>query len=289
MNFSFYEPAGLEEAIEILQKNKGNAALLAGGSDLIPKIKAEKIDVEHIISINDMETLKNIDCSEVVGLTFGAAVTLRDLEKNADVKAQYPALYEGIHSMASTQIRNVGTVVGNICNAVPSADTAPALLVYDAEINIAGPEGIRTVKAADFFTGVCKTVLEPDEIVVSISLPAPAKESSSKYIKFTVRRALELAMVGVAVNGAAENGVCSDIKIALGAVAATPVRAANAEAYLKGKEITAEVIEEAALIASEKDCQPISDKRASAEYRKALVKSCTKDALSSIFNLDGGK
>lgn len=288
MLFDYFEPKTLKDALAELSINRDGAMLLAGGTDLIPKIKNSTINPTQIINIGNLHELQYIHYNHPEGLSFGAAVTLREIEKDINIRKFYPALYEGAHSMASTQIRNTGTVVGNICNAVPSADTAPALLVYDAQILVESSEGSRTIKIDDFFKGVCKTNLNANEVVTGIKLPPQLADSKANYIKYTVRRALDLALVGVAVNFSCQNGICNNVKIALGAVATTPCRAYNAEKYLLGKKITLELMEEAAEIASVKDCSPISDKRAGAEYRREMVKICTRDALIKTSNLEGG-
>lgn len=288
MNFEYYEPTSLKDVFHKLEQDPNSSVVIAGGTDVIPKIKSNEINPKHLISINKISKLHDIDYDDEKGLYFGAAVTLRTLEENEIIKKKYPALYESIHSMASTQIRNTATVVGNICNAIPSADTAPALIALDAIIKIGDEKSERSVNAPDFFTGVGETVLAPNEIVTGIQLPKPNNKSRSTYIKFTVRRALELAIVGVAVNCELEDDICKDVRIALGAVSPVPKRALNAEECLRGKAITEEIIKDAALIASEKDCSPISDVRASKNYRRNLVRICTKNALINLCGLEGG-
>lgn len=203
------------------------------------------------------------------------------------MKETYPALWQGMHSMASTQIRNRGTVTGNICNAVPSADTAPALLVYDALVVITSESGTRQVPVSEFFTGVCRTVLKADELVQEILVPKPVKGTHSIYYKYAIRNALDLAMIGVAANVLLDAGKVKDVKLALGAVAVTPRRANKTEALLLGKALDEELIEEAAQVASQEDCAPISDIRASADYRREMVRIHVRDALR--FAMESGK
>lgn len=277
--FAYHSPQTLSEALKLLEDFGDTAKPVLGGTDLVPKMKAHVVTPQHVIALKQLKELQVLSYDEKDGLTVGAAVTLYDLEKFPAVKQHYPALYEGVHSIASTQIRNLGTLAGNACNAVPSADSCPALLVLDAVATIESASGSRTVPMSDFFTGVCKTVVQPNEIVTKITIPAPAAGSRSIYYAHTIRRALDLAMVGSAANVTLENGVCSDIRIALGAVAATPRRAYHAEELLKGKALTDELIEEAAVCASLQDCAPITDMRATAEYRRELVKVLTRRAL----------
>lgn len=279
--FEYFAPETVEEALELLAKYGSEAKLVSGGTDLIPKMKAQVAAPKYLISTKGIAGLDYINFDEEKGLSFGTAVSIRQVENFPAVKKYYPALYEGAHSIASTQIRNAGTLVGNICNAVPSADSAPAMLVLGAVVHAVSKRGERDIPIAEFFTGVCKTVVEPDELVTGISIPAPVANSKSIYLPFTVRRALDLAMVGSAVNMVMDGDVCKDIKIALGAVAITPKRAYTAEEMLKGKKLTDELILEAAAVASEKDCAPITDMRATAEYRRELVRVLTRDAIKA--------
>lgn len=289
VDFDLFQPDTLEEALRLLEKYGAEAKVMLGGTDLVPKMKARILNPRVVINLSGIEALKKISFSEEEGLCFGAAVSLRELENYPVVKARYPALYEGVHAIASTQIRNIGTVVGNICNAVPSADSAPALLVLHAKVHLLSPRGRRTVPIEEFFTGVCRTVAAPDEIVTEVRIPTPAAGSRSIYYAHTVRRALDLAIVGVAVNLEKEKDVCREAAIALGTVAITPKRAGLAEALLQGKSLTPELMGEAARIAAEQECAPISDMRASKEYRREMVRVLTENALKHCWNEEKGE
>ena len=174
--------------------------------------------------------------------------------------------------MGSVQIRNLATVGGNLCNAAPSADMAPPLLALDAEAVIAGPKGQRRVPLASFFLGVRRTVLAPDELLVELVVPDPGARSGGTYLRHTPRRELDIAVVGVASQLTLSNGVCAKARIALAAVAPTPVRATAAEQALEGQPVTPERIERAAELAVGA-AQPISDQRGSADFRRHLVAS----------------
>lgn len=281
LEFEYFTPKTTEEALELLAKYAPDAKLLSGGTDLVPKMKAQALTPKYLINTKDIDELNYIEFDEEKGLSFGTAVTIREVENHPAVQKYFPALYEGAHAIASTQIRNMGTLVGNICNAVPSADSAPGMLVLDAIVHIASKSGKRDVPIKDFFTGVCKTVVAPDEMVTGVTIPMPSPGSKSTYLPFTVRKALDLAMVGSAVSMSTEDGKCTDIRIALGAVAVTPKRAYNAEQILLGNTITDELIELAANEAAEHDCAPITDIRATAEYRRHLVYVLTRDAIKA--------
>lgn len=280
-DFVFHTPSTLQEALELAEQYGSAACLMSGGTDFIPKMKALVMTPDHVISLKGIKKLAYIDFDCREGLRIGTAATLRRVESHPVVQSVFPALQEGIHSMANTQVRNAGTVVGNLCNAVPSADTAPPLLVLDASVHIQSLRGERVVPLRDFFTGVCRTCLAPDEIVTEVRIPVPDKRAVMKYYKNSARRALDLAIVGVATYVVPdEEGMVLDARIALGAVAVTPRRAPRAEEMLKGRRLTAELIEEAAAFAAQEECAPISDIRASKEYRRELVRLSVRDGLT---------
>lgn len=279
--FEYFAPQKIDEVLELLGKYGTEAKVIAGGTDLIPKMKAQIISPKYIISLKNVEEIKYLDFDIENGLQFGACVPIRKVENFGPVRELFPALYEGAHCIASTQIRNAGTLVGNICNAVPSADSAPGMLVLEAVLHISSIRGNRDVKISEFFTGVCKTVLEPDELVTGVSIMTPKKNSKNMYSAFTVRRALDLAIVGSAASINVEDGICKEARIALGAVAITPKRAYNAEKILVSHKLTDELIDEAAYVASEEDCTPITDMRATREYRKELVRVLTRNVIKA--------
>lgn len=277
--FEYHAPKTVDEALKLLAEYGETAKIMAGGTDLIPKMKGGAAKPQHLISIKGIEELHFIEYDEEKGLRFGACVPLTQLERHPAVLENYPALAEGCHLIASTQIRNAGTAVGNICNAVPSADSAPSMLALEAELRICSARQERWVPIHEFFTGVCKTILAPDELVTEVRIPAKKANEESIYFGFTLRKALDLAMVGVAANLGMENGICTKARISLGAVAITPKRAFGAESLLEGKKITPELADEAGLYASQNDCSPITDMRASAEYRREIVHVLVRDAI----------
>lgn len=278
-NFTYHVPATVDEALAMLREYGDTARVIAGGTDLLPKVKAGVVEFDHLISLKELKELNYLSFDEDGTMHIGATALLWDLELSERVKNDFPALWQGIHSMANTQVRHRGTVAGNICNAVPSCDTAPALIVYDAKVILRKVGGERIVPITEFFTGVCRTCVQPDELLAEIIVPARNPRSSTIYYKYAIRKALDLAMIGVASNVVVEGGFVKDVKLALGAVAVVPKRALNAEKLLLGKELTAELIEEAAAVASQEDCKPISDIRATADYRREMVRIHVRDAL----------
>lgn len=278
--YEYLMPKSVDEALELMHSYGDDCKVIAGGTDIIPKIKAGVKPFKALISLKNLEELKFVDFDAAKGITIGALMTLRQCEANEDICKYYPALYQGMHSMANTQVRNRGTIPGNISNAIPSADTAPALLVYGAQIKARSVEGERIIPIEEFFAGVGRNNLRSDELITEIFIPLPDAKAHSIYYKYAVRKALDLAMVGVAscvtVDG---DDVVQSAKIALGAVAVIPKRAENAEKLIAGKKLTEELIEEAARVASQDDCAPISDIRATAEYRRKMVYVHVRDAL----------
>jgi carbon-monoxide dehydrogenase medium subunit len=196
------------------------------------------------------------------------------------VRDGFTALAESASVVGSLQIRHLATLGGNLANAAPSADMAPPLLALDAELLIAGPRGQRRVPATEFFVGVRRTQLAPDEVLVEIIIPAPGPGSGGTYLRHTPRRELDIAVVGVASQLTLRDGRCVKARIALAAVAPVPLRATAAEARLEGEVVTAALIEQAAQLTVEAS-SPISDQRGSAEFRRHLVRVLTSRTLTT--------
>ncbi|MGH8740792.1 MAG: FAD binding domain-containing protein [Burkholderiales bacterium] len=214
------------------------------------------------------------------GLRIGALVTAREVEISPVILEKYLSLAQAARELGSIQVRNRATIVGNVCRASPSADTLPPLIADAAEVTLHGRNGERRLPLEDFFSGPGKTVLAPDELVTELRLPPPAPRTGKVYIKHGRRKAMELATVGVAVSLSRD-----DVRIVLGAVAPTPIRARRAEQILRGKRIDATMIERAAQAAAD-EARPISNVRASAEYRRemvgVLVRRALRQALESV-------
>jgi carbon-monoxide dehydrogenase medium subunit len=233
---------------------------------------------ESIVDLSRVSELKGIDFSESEGLRIGAGATMTDVASSTVVRERYPALAEGAGVVGSLQTMNMATIGGNVCNAAPSADTAPPLVVYEARTVIVGPAGRRTVPIEEFFTGPGLTVLAPDELLAELRLPAPSPGTGAAYQRHTPRKQMDIAVVGVAAALTLHNGNIASARIALGAVAPTPIRARKAEAELEVKPATSEVFSRAAEVAAG-ECSPISDGRGSAEFRRYLVRVMTERML----------
>jgi carbon-monoxide dehydrogenase medium subunit len=219
-------------------------------------------------------------------LTIGAAVPFRVLETSREVRRHYPGLAEAASEVGSWQIRNLGTPGGNLCTASPSAEIAPILYALDAHVRIAGPGGTRRLPVQQFITGVRRTALEEGELLVDIRVPHPGQRAGSHYIKLKEREKMDIAFVGVAaaVDLDGSDGVIREARIALGAVAPTPIRASRAEQALRGERLTDQTLDEAGRLAAEA-ARPITDVRASAEYRKEMVNVLTKRAIRQALAL----
>ena len=283
MQFEYLQPESLKEALALLDKYGAEARVLAGGTDLMLKMEAKVLKPKYVIDISGIDELNYIK-SEGNGLRIGSLTTINDVAKSPLVKKQAPMLAESASLLGSMAIRNVATLGGNICNAAPSAENAPALLCLSTKVKIAGPKKERVVPLEEFFTGPGMTVLEPNEILMEFQIPAAGPNTREVYLKHSHRGSIDLSTVGVGVL-AVLNGKnqCEDIKIALGAVAATPVRAKSAEAVLKGKVVDEELIEASANAATGDSCC-ITDVRASEEYRTDMVRAYTKRALTMVMN-----
>ena len=278
-DFCFHKPTTLEQALVLIDKYQENGLLMEGGSEVIPNMKSLVVTPDHIISLKHIPEFLYLDYTPGVGLHIGPSTTLTKIEYNPDVQRVYPSLYQGIHGMSNTAIHNISTVTGNICYAVPSADTAAPLLTLEAVLTVKSVNGERKVPIGELFAGVRRTTLKKNEIVTDIFVPEPAKGAVMAYYKNPCRKALDLAIAGVATYVVLEGGVCKDVRIAMSAVAVVPKRAFEAEEMLKGKELTEELIHAAAQHAALHECSPISDIRASADYRRELVRLSVRDGL----------
>ena len=278
--FELAVPQSVDDCLKILKERGNDAKVVAGGTDLLPQMKNGVLKPPCVVDLSGVAALRTLERANGHGLRIGAAVTARRLELDAHVRSTYPSIAESGALVGSLQIRNLATVGGNLCNAAPSADMAPPLVALDAEAVIVGPGGQRRVPMASFFVGVRRTVLAPDELLLEIVVPAIGPQSGGNYLRHTPRRELDIAVVGVASQITLEDNVCQKARIALAAVAPTPVRAQAAEQALTGQPLTPALIEAAAELALEA-AKPISDQRGSAEFRRHLVRVLTRRTLTT--------
>ena len=278
--FEYFTPASATEAFNLMARYGDTGRFIAGGTDLLIAMKKREVAPGHLISLSGIASLQGIIFDEKGGLAIGALTTLAEIERADIVKKQFLPLWDAVNVMASTQVKNLATIGGNLCSAVPSADTAPPLIAMNATLKLIGPAGERSIPVEDFFTGPRETIRRPDEILASIIIPKLAAVSSGCYLKLMRRNAMDLALVGVAacLRLDADKKVCKEARIALGAVAPTPIRVLEVEALLINKAVDEKVISEAARIAG-MQCRPITDIRASLEYRCSMVEILTKRAV----------
>jgi len=279
--FEYFEPSTLSEAISLLEQYNGTAKILSGGTDLLVAMKEKGLTPGYLINIKCIPDLAYIKYDEE-GLRIGALTTIREIEKSNLIKEKFSILAQAAGVLGSVQVRNRATLGGNLCNAAPSAEMAPALLVLDAQVKIIGRNGERVLPLEKFFVGPGLTVLEK-EILTEIRVPPTSSHTKGVYIKHSPRRAMDIAVVGVAVAATLDENKTKfkNVKIALGAVAPTPIRAFEAEKVLEGKKIGNDLIEKASQVA-QGETRPISDVRGSDWYRKEMVKVLVRRALQQV-------
>jgi len=293
MPFELISPRSLDEAVSVIAARDDGCTVMAGGTDVLVAMHKGTLRPQCVIDIKDIEELQGSPSYSEKGLIIPSLATHDEVEKTSEVEECYTALKDAISQIGSLQTRMRGTIGGNICNAAPSGDSIGALLVFDATLTLFGPDGWRTIAIADFFCGPKQTTLLPGEILCSISLPPVLGRTGSAYTKFSRRKAMDLALVGVAVSlGLDDEGVCNHARIALATAAPTPIRAKTAEAYLNGKRLDEsapyeceEALAEAAQLALA-DASPRSSWRSEADYRcrliETLVPRTAKKALERL-------
>ena len=276
--FQFLEPETFEEVQRLAEKNKGDAVLMAGGTDLLVNFKRKVITAKVVISLEKINSLKQVHYSEAAGLTLGSMVTIAELAETPLIRQKFSLLAIAANKIGSPQIRNRATVGGNICTARPAGDTIGPLTAYGAEVQLILGKESRWEPISKFITGPGKTTKKDGEVLAAIRIkPFPANTGVS-YIKYGVRKAMEIAMVSVTTALTFNGDKCEKAAIVLGAVAPTFIRSTDAEASLISRKVTLADAEKAAGMAAG-CCKPITDVRASAEYRRELVKVLTKRGI----------
>ena len=275
------------EAVALLAEHGPAARLLAGGTDLLVDLKSAQHVPRIVVDISRAEDLKQIELTEQ-GLAIGALVTHDRIMRSPLIQELFPALVEAAHSVGAVQTRNLGTLGGNLVTAVPSMDGGPVLMALEAMVTLVGPKGRRRVPLQEFFTGPRKTALAHDELLAEILIPKKNLGKPAHFLKFGLRKGQALALVNVAASLWIDRNVFQAPRIALGAVAPTVIRATSAEAYLEGRAATPDAITEAGRVAVG-DAKPISDFRASAEYRRDLIAVLVSRAIEAACALARAK
>ncbi len=286
--FEYVEARTLPEAIALLSQHEGTR-IVAGATDFLVRWRQGLWKPRYVLNITRIPELDRVSYSPETGLRLGTLATIRTLERHPLIQEHYPALSQAATTFAGVQIRNLATVGGNICNASPAGDTLPALTAYGAECRLIGPEGERLVPLENFLLGPGRTVLRPTELLVELRLPPQPPHTGALYIKHSPRSAMDISAVGVVsvVSLESREGVCREVRIALGAVGPTVMRARSAETLLRGQRADAALIQRIALAAMV-DARPIDDIRGTARHRRAIVEALTERTLRSAIQMAQG-
>ena len=275
--FEYREARTIDEAVEMLSQDDGGR-MVAGATDVLIRWRQGAWKPRYVLNIKRIPGLDEVHYNPAEGLRLGALVKIRTLEQHPLIRQHYPALTQAATAFAGVQIRNLATLGGNVCNASPAGDTLPALLAYGASCHLAGPGGTRVVPLAEFVQGPSQTTLRPAELLVELRLPSPLPRTGALYMKHSPRSTMDIATIGVASVVSLADEVCQQVRIVLGAVAPTVIRAPDAEALLTGHAPDAERLQQAAQAAMAA-ASPIDDIRGTAAHRRAIVRPLVQRTL----------
>jgi carbon-monoxide dehydrogenase medium subunit len=289
-SFDYVAPKSADEVLSLLASQNGNAKILAGGTDLIVQLREGRRQAGLVIDVKHIPELAQITFDPQNGLRIGAAASCHEICSDPNVRQHYPGLVDGIHLIGGVQIQSRASVGGNLCNASPAADAIPALIVHEAVCNIMGVSGSRALPVEEFCLAPGKNALQAGEFLTSVSVPAPKENFGAAYLRFIPRNEMDIAEVGAGASVVldADRKRFIAARIALGAVAPTPLFASDAGAFLSGKDVTREKVKEAARLA-QAIARPITDLRGTAEHRKHLVAVLVERALNIAIERAGGK
>jgi carbon-monoxide dehydrogenase medium subunit len=287
--FSYFEPAKLEEAVEIAAERGNGTYFLAGGTDLFVRMKRGEISPSSLVNLKRIRDLNRIEKDPKGGLRIGPLVRISEIEHSPLILSTHPVLAQAAGRLGSPSVRNLATVGGNIGRASPASDIAPSLMVLEARVSVEGPKGRRELEVAQLFSGPGQTILSQAEVMTSFFIPEIGPQTGTVYLKLGRREGMDCALVGVAALLTISNKTneATEARIALASVGPVPVRAPKAEEVLLSGPLTDKRIREAARAARE-ECAPISDIRASGSYRKEMVEVLTRRAVSEIVHLNVG-
>ena len=269
MKFNYQRVNTVSEALEVLSGNNETLKILAGGTDLLVMIQENLISPGELLDISRIEELKGIEEDEG-RIRLGALVTHGRIAESSLLREKALPLVESCTEVGSPQIRNLGTIGGNLVMASPSGDSIPALYVLGAEVILASKEGERSIPIEDFLIGVKKSVIRPEELLVAVTFPGMRADDRGFFKKLGQRKALAISKVSISAIVSLRDGVVTSIRIALGAVATTVIRIPRTESFLVGQDLTPEVISEASRICSE-ESRAITDIRSTASYRDEMA------------------
>jgi carbon-monoxide dehydrogenase medium subunit len=279
-------PASAKEAAGLLKKEKGAAFLLAGGTDLLVKLKMGIVEPDLVVDIKRIPKISEIQ-SSTKGFTIGAAVSGAELGEHAGLKKAWPGVVEAANLIGSDQIQGRSTLPGNLCNASPAADSVPALIAAGAKAVVVGPLKKRTVAVEKIVIGPGKTSLAKGELIEAITLPKAEPRSGDAYLRFTPRTEMDIAVVGIAISLKLERGVIKKARVVLGAVAPTAIVVAAAAKAIVGSKLDDKTLDKLAAACSAA-CNPIDDKRGTIEYRVRVAGVLAKRAAKIAFQRAGG-
>lgn len=284
----YERPSSLQEAVDLVAKAGGTATIMAGGTDVLVRMKGGFVEPELIVDIKAIEALRAVSESES-GFRIGAAVPCAELGETAALKAAWPGVVEAANLIGSKQVQGRCTIAGNLCNASPAADSVPALVAADAKAVIVGPNGTRTADVGEVPTGPGKTSLAKGEIIEAITLDARAPRSGDAYLRFIPRTEMDIAVVGVGVNLTLDaDGTIQSARVALGAVAPTVLLVAEAAQAIVGTKLEDAALEALAAACSAA-CRPIDDKRGTIEFRKKVAGVLARRAAATAYQRAGEK
>jgi CO/xanthine dehydrogenase FAD-binding subunit len=282
-NFEYFEPKTIEEVVHLLDVYGGKAKVIAGGTDLLIEMKTDKLHPDYLINIARIPALRYLIVEK--GIRIGTLTPFRELEKSPVIRERYTALFEAAQSVSSFQIKQMGTIGGNLCHGSPAADSAPPLIALGANVKTIDGRKERVLPLEEFFIGPGKTVLSPKELMVEVQIPENSGKVGSAFLKMG-RVSADLSKVSVAVGIERENDFFCDIRIALGAVAKIPLRVKKAEEILRGKKFGEKLVTQTSLQVCE-EIQPIDDIRSTAWYRKEISKVFVRDAIKLAWQRAG--
>lgn len=280
-------PTTSSEAAALLAGEAGDAFVLAGGTDLLVRMKTMMVEPELLVDVKRITVMRTIQATEDGGFRIGAAVSGMEIGEHEALGRAWPGVVEAVRLIGSDQIQGRCTIAGNVCNASPAADTTPALIAADAQVEIVGPEGRRSVPVAKVATGPGKTSLAKGELIEAILLPARPANAGDAYLRFTPRSEMDIAVVGVGVNLTLESGVVKTARVALGAVAPTALEVEPAAAAIIGTKLDDSALDALAAACSAA-CKPIDDKRGTIEYRTDVAGVLARRAAKIAFERAGG-
>ena len=282
-NFDFLKPASLEEASAVLARYGDDCRVIAGGTALMLALRQRLLQPECLVSVSDIEAMRGIDWTPGQGLRIGALTLHSEVAKSEAVRDHYPMLSYLAKRMANPQVRNQGTFGGNLCYADPATDPPTGLLALDASVVLHSVRGRRELPLSQFIVDYYTTAIEPDELLIEILIPPPG-HSASRYRRFLKTPAEHRPLAAIAVTADREEGVCTNIRIAVGASTAIPMRLVRAERFLTGQGISAAAVQEAAAMVAE-DIDALDDFRGREWYRRRITEVMAQRTLAEVLEI----